>query len=84
MYCLAVGLCTRLGLRRCGVSLGTISVGPGFQSTCTMVCRVGCGANWEECMYVNMYVGKIFYMHHPTDRIVHIMAFVTPVIEHWL
>ena len=25
-----------------------------------------------------------FYMHHPTDRIAHTMAFVTPVIEHWL
>ena len=25
-----------------------------------------------------------FYMHHPTDRIAHTMAFVTPVVEHWL
>ena len=25
-----------------------------------------------------------FYMHHPTDRIVHTTAFVTPVVEHWL
>ena len=23
-------------------------------------------------------------MHHPTDRIAHNMAFVTPVVEHWL
>ena len=23
-------------------------------------------------------------MHHPTDRIAHTMAFVTPVLEHWL
>ena len=23
-------------------------------------------------------------MHHPTDRIAHTMAFVTPVMEHWL
>ena len=23
-------------------------------------------------------------MHHPTDRIEHTMAFVTPVVEHWL
>ena len=23
-------------------------------------------------------------MHHPIDRIVHTMAFVTPVMEHWL
>ena len=25
-----------------------------------------------------------FYMHHPTDRIIHITAFVTPVVEQWL
>ena len=25
-----------------------------------------------------------FYMHHPTDRIPHTTAFVTPVKEHWL
>ena len=23
-------------------------------------------------------------MHHPTERIIHTMAFVTPVVEHWL
>ena len=22
-------------------------------------------------------------MHHPTDRIIHTTAFVTPVVEHW-
>ena len=27
---------------------------------------------------------KVFYMHHPTDRIAHTTAFVTPVVEHWL
>ena len=26
----------------------------------------------------------IFYMHHPTDRITHTTAFVTPVVKHWL
>ena len=26
----------------------------------------------------------IFYMHHPTDMIVHTMAFITPVLDHWL
>ena len=26
----------------------------------------------------------IFYMHHPTDRIAHTMAFITPAVEHWL
>ena len=25
-----------------------------------------------------------FFMHHPTDRIAHTTAFVTPVVEHWL
>ena len=25
----------------------------------------------------------LFYMHHPTYRITHITAFVTPVVEHW-
>ena len=23
-------------------------------------------------------------MHHPTDKITHTTAFVTPVVEHWL
>ena len=23
-------------------------------------------------------------MHHPTDRIAHTTAFVTPVVEHWV
>ena len=27
---------------------------------------------------------RFFYMHHPTDRIAHTTAFVTPVVEHWL
>ena len=27
---------------------------------------------------------RFFYMHHPTDRISHNTAFVTPVVEHWL
>ena len=27
---------------------------------------------------------KVFYMHHPTDRIAHTRVFVTPVVEHWL
>ena len=26
----------------------------------------------------------IFYKNHPTDSIAHTMAFVTPVVEHWL
>ena len=27
---------------------------------------------------------RFFYMHHPTDRIAHTTAFVTPVVDHWL
>ena len=27
---------------------------------------------------------KGFYMRHPTDRIIHTTAFVTPIVEHWL
>ena len=27
---------------------------------------------------------RFFYMHHPTERAIHIMIFVTPVVEHWL
>ena len=26
----------------------------------------------------------VFYMHHPTKRIAHTTAFITPVVEHWL
>ena len=26
----------------------------------------------------------VFYIHHPTDRIAHTTAFVTPVVDHWL
>ena len=24
------------------------------------------------------------YMHHPINKIAHTMAFITPVVEHWL
>ena len=30
------------------------------------------------------YSFRLFYIHHPTDRIAHTTAFVTPVVEHWL
>ena len=26
----------------------------------------------------------LFYLHHPTDKITHTTAFVTPVVDHWL
>ena len=31
-----------------------------------------------------LLLSRFFYMHHPTDRITHTTAFVTPVVEHWL
>ena len=34
--------------------------------------------------YSNQLEQGFFYMHHPTDRITHTTAFVTPVVEHWL
>ena len=37
-------LTDRAVLRRCGAQLGPISVGPGSQSTCIKVCRIGRGA----------------------------------------
>ena len=27
---------------------------------------------------------RVLYIHHPTDRIAHTTAFLTPVVEHWL
>ena len=48
----------------------------------------------ERSFMVRWVVGSIlhgvdplsyfFYMHHPTDRIAHTTAFVTPVVEYWL
>ena len=34
--------------------------------------------------YSVQLAAQFFYMHHPTDRIPHTTAFVTPVGEHWL
>ena len=34
--------------------------------------------------YSYRLTATFFYMHHPTDRITHTTAFVTPVVEHWL
>ena len=34
--------------------------------------------------YSYRLTARVFYMHHPTDRITHTTAFVTPVMEHWL
>ena len=33
--------------------------------------------------YFDYQPGKL-YMHHPTDKIAHTMAFLPPVMEHWL
>ena len=34
--------------------------------------------------YSHRLTARVFYMHHPTDRITHTTAFVTPVVEHLL
>ena len=34
--------------------------------------------------YFRLAAMVFLYMHHPTDRITHTTAFVTPVVEHWL
>ena len=34
--------------------------------------------------YSFLLTARVLYMHHPNDRIAHTMAFVTPVMEHWL
>ena len=39
------------------------------------------------CCYMSysfLLASRFFYMHHPTDRIEHTTAFVTPVVEHRL
>ena len=41
----------------------------------TRCCHIG---------YSYRLTARFFYMHHPTDRITHTTAFVTPVVEHWL
>ena len=42
----------------------------------------------ETCFHHMGYTfrsaARFFYKHHPTDRIAHTIAFVTPVVEHWL
>ena len=38
-------------------------------------------AAWATLFYLQQ---EIFYMHHPTNMIAHTMAFVTPVVKHWL
>ena len=40
-----------------------------------------------RCCHIGYYyrlAARVLYMHHPTDRITHTTAFVTPVVEHWL
>ena len=47
-------------------------------------------AHWSKTYSVKENVlneeGNILFndMQHPTDRIIHTTAFVTPVVEHWL
>ena len=37
-----------------------------------------------RCRHISINSKGCFIMHHPTDRIAHTTAFVTPVVEHWL
>ena len=40
-----------------------------------------------RCRHIGCFyrlTARICYMHHPTDRITHTTAFITPVVEHWL
>ena len=43
--------------------------------------RKPAAATWAT---LSDYQQGFFYMHHPTDRIAHTTAFVTPVVDHWL
>ena len=36
------------------------------------------------CRHIGYSLRLTAKQHHPTDRIAHITAFVTPVVEHWL
>ena len=51
----------------------------GYMASDTQIAR-------EEtcCLHMCYSFQGFFYMHHPTDRITHTMAFVTPVVEHCL
>ena len=40
-------------------------------------------APWANALTMDLHLTP-FYMHHPTDRIAHTTAFVTPVVELWL
>ena len=33
--------------------------------------------------YAFRLAARFFYMHHPTERMAHTMAFGTPVMAHW-
>ena len=43
--------------------------------------RKPAAATWAT---LSDYQQGLFYMHHPTDRMTHTTAFVTPVVEYWL
>ena len=43
--------------------------------------RKPAAARWA---ILSNYKQGFFYMYHPIDRITHTIAFVTPVMEHWL
>ena len=48
------------------------------------LCYDSCGALDGRKEGNILFNDALFYMHHSTDRIAHTMAFVTPVMEHWL
>ena len=39
---------------------------------------------WLRTILIVRKETRCRHMHHPTDRITHTTAFVTPVVEHWL
>ena len=42
------------------------------------------GHSDSEWATLSDYQQGFFYMHHPTDKMTHTTAFVTPVVDHWL
>ena len=59
------------------INANTLKTGPKTSKTAGAL-------NCRHIGYSFQLAERLFYMHHPTDRIAHTMAFVTPVVEHWL
>ena len=61
---------------RCGAQLGTILVGPGSQSTCTKVCRIGHRAHLGAIGPVGLRpalqgITPRRIMHHIAESLIH-------------